>query len=183
MAKKGLDYVAFAKYSCLGGTTTYSDGVKLSPAAAFNVTVNSNTSKDYGDNRAVETVSEVTGGTLSVELNDDNANIYSYLLGAEASTETGTEAVFKSNANDDPPLVGAAAIGKTGNKWRLKVYKKCQFSEPNDENTTKQESTTFGHVTLPGELLIPEDGEWRIVKDFSTLAAAITALETMFDIQ
>lgn len=182
MARKGLDYVAFAKYSYLNGTTTYSNGIKLSTAAGFNVTVNSSVVNDYGDNRAVETVSEVTGGDISTELNNDDAALYGFLIGATV-TENQGKVTIVSNVNDKPPLVGAAAIGKTGNVYRLKVYKKCQFSEPNDENTTKQENITFTHTTVSGRMIIPEDGEWRIMEDYSTLADAIAAIEALFHIQ
>lgn len=182
MARKGLDYVAFAKYSYLNGTTTYSQGVKLSTAASFNANINSNVVNDYGDNRSVETVSEVTGGDVSAELNNDEAVLYAFLMGATVTENQGKTTIV-SNANDVPPLVGAAAIGKTGNVYRLKVYKKCQFSEPNDENTTKQESTVFTHTTVSGRIFIPEDGEWRIMEDYSTLADAIAAIEALFHIQ
>lgn len=182
MARKGLDYVAFAKYSYLNGTTTYSQGAKLSTAVGFNVNLNNSVVNDYGDNRVVETVSEVTGGDVSVELNNDDAALYAFLVGATVTENQGKTTIV-SNANDEPPLVGAAAIGKTGNVWRLKIYKKCQFSEPNDENATKQESVTFTHTTLSGRMIVPEDGEWRIMEDYSTLADAIAAVEALFHIQ
>ena len=185
MAKKGLDYVAFAKYEYSNGTTTYSDGVHLSPAASFNAAINTNVQNDYGDNYAVESVSEVTGGTLSVELTNEDSDIYSFLLGAVKGVTgaTGSEVTsIKSKTSDVPPLVGAAAIGESGSKYKIRLYKKCQFSEPNDDNTTRQEATAFGHITLSGNILIPEDKEWRIIEEYNTLDAAIAALKTLFGI-
>lgn len=78
MAKKGIEYVVFGKLQANG---TYKDGKRLSPAAAFNGNATKSNVKDYGDNRAVETDNSVTGGTLTVELNDDTDEIYNICLG------------------------------------------------------------------------------------------------------
>lgn len=166
MAKKGIEYAVFGLLNEKDGT--YSGGKYLSPVANFNGTPTKASVTDYGDNRALETDNSVTGGTLSVELNNDEDEIYVFLLGHEKA-ESGE---ISYNVNDTPPYVGCGAIGKSGNKYVAKFYKKVQFSEPNDENQTKQENTTFTHVTLEGTILIPEDGEWKLREEFDTLAAA-----------
>lgn len=176
MAKKGIEYVVFGK---LQNDGSYKDGKRLSPAAAFNGTPTKSNVKDYGDNRVTETDNSVTGGTLSVELNNDEDEIYTYLLGSKQSGE-GEEII--SNVNDEAPFVGVGAIGKSGSKYVAKFYNKVQFSEPNDENATKQENTTFNHITLEGEIIVPESGEWRRRKTFETLAEAKTYLNKLVGI-
>ena len=157
MAKKGLEYVVFGKLQENG---TYKEGKRLSPAAAFNGTPTKSNAKDYGDNVLQEVDNSVTGATLSVELNNDVDEIYTYLLGHTKST-------------DEAPFVGVGAVGMSENKWVVKFYTKVKFSEPNDENQTKQENTTFTHVTLEGEAMVPEDSkEWKIRATFETLKAA-----------
>lgn len=167
MAKKGIEYAVFGLLDEKAGT--YSGGKYLSPVAGFNGSPTKSSVTDYGDNRALETDNSVTGGTLSVELNDDDDEIYVFLLGHKKDEEGG-EIVY--NVNDVAPYVGCGAVGISGNKYIAKFYKKVQFSEPNDDNTTKQENTTFGHVTVEGTILIPEDGNWRLRKGFDTLAEA-----------
>lgn len=170
MAKKGIRYAVFGLWQ-EGGT--YKDGKYLSPVASFNGSPTKSNVKDFGDDRIVETDNAVTGGTLSVELNNDDDELYTFLLGHEAAKEGGE---IIHNADDTAPFVGVGAIGQSGNKWVVKFYNKVQFSEPNDDNSTRQENTTFNHVTLEGEILIPEDGNWKRRKTFDTLAEAKTYL-------
>lgn len=166
MSKTGIEYAVFGKLQEDG---TYTNGKYLSPTAGFNGTPTKSNVKDYGDNRVVATDNSVTGGTLSVELNDDTDELYTYLLGHTASEEEG-EIVY--DVNDVAPFVGVGAIGRSDGKYVAKFYNKVQFSEPTDENSTKQENTTFNHVTLEGEIIVPEDGKWKRRKTFDTLADA-----------
>mgnify|MGYP001087025059 CR=1 FL=1 len=166
MAKKGIEYAVFGLLDEKGGT--YSGGKYLSPVVNFNGSPTKANASDYGDNRALETDNSVTGGTLSIELNNDEDELYVFLLGHEKAE--GGEISY--NVNDDPPYVGCGAVGKSGGKDVVKFYTKVQFGEPNDDNTSRQENTTYNHVTLEGAILIPENGEWKIRKTFDTLEAA-----------
>lgn len=178
MAKKGIRYAVFAtrtEATSAGGvvTVTYSNGTNISPVVTFNGSVNTSNQKDYGDDVVQEVDNSVTGGTLSVELNNDEDDIYTMLLG-HTKDSTSSEIAFSSE--DTIPYVGVGAIGKSGSEWVGKWYPKVQFHEPNDDNQTKQENVTFGHVTIEGEILIPDDGNWKVRKTFDTLAAAKTWL-------
>lgn len=178
MAKKGIRYAVFATRTetvGTGGTVTveYSNGTNISPVVTFNGSVNTSTQKDYGDDVVQEVDSSVTGGTLSVELNNDEDAIYTMLLGHSKDTNS-SEISFA--ADDVVPYIGVGAIGKSGTGWSAKWYPKVQFREPNDDNQTKQENVTFGHITLEGEILVPEDGIWKVRKDFATLTEAKTWL-------
>lgn len=166
MAKKGLEYVVFGKLQKDG---SYKEGKRLSPAAAFNGTPTKSNAKDYGDNVLQEVDNSVTSVSLSVELNNDMDDIYTYLLGHEQAKE-GDEIQIKDT--DIAPFVGAGAIGMSEDRWVVKFYTKVQFSEPNDENATKQENTTFTHITLEGTGVPNDDHVLIIRKSFSTLTAA-----------
>lgn len=178
MAKKGIRYAAFAHATVgAGGAITYADGCVISPVAGFNGSANKASAKDWGDDRAVDSENSVTGGTLNVELNNDEDDIYTYLLGHTKATGSGSSEVT-FNVDDEPPLVGVGAYGKSGSKWVAKWYSLVRFSEPNDDNTTKQENVTFGHITLEGEIIIPENGDWKFRETFETEAAAKTWINT-----
>ena len=171
MAKKGLRYVAIGILDAEKGT--YSGGKHLSPAAHLTGTPTSANVKDYGDDRVVDTDKSVTGGTVSLELTDDDDEIYTMVLGHKTTTGTDTTAkTIVYNADDVAPFVGVGAVGQSGSKWTAKFYKKVQFAEPTDEDQTKQENTTFSHVTLEGDLLLMEDGTWKERQTFATLAEA-----------
>ena len=179
MSKKGLRYVAFGKLKADG---TYEDGRHLSPAVNFNATANSSDVKDYGDDRVVETDKSVTGGTVTVELNNDDDDLYTYLLG-HVKGVTGTALdVITSNVDDVAPFVGCAAIGQSGSKWVAKIYLKCQFAEPADENATKEEQVAFNHITLEGDIFPMENGDWKKRKTFDSYAAAKSYVDSLFNV-
>lgn len=172
MAKKGIRYAVFAHATeAVDGTITYSEGVNISPVAGFNGQTTRASGKDYGDDRVVDTENSVNGGTLTVELNNDEDDIYTYLLGhTKATGQTGNPITF--NVDDEAPRVGVGAYGKSGTKWVAKWYSLVQFSEPNDDNSTRQDSAVFNHITLEGEILIPANGDWKQRETFSTETAA-----------
>ena len=177
MAKKGIRYAVFAVRTETVSegvvTATYSNGKNISPVVAFNGSINTSNVKDYGDDVVQDIDGSVTGGTLSIELNNDEDEIYTMLLGHSKDVQTSEVSFLES---DEAPYVGAGAIGKSGSKWTAKWYAKVKFHEPNDDNQTKQENVTFGHVTLEGEILIPADGEWKKRKTFDTFDEAKTWL-------
>lgn len=177
MSKKGIEYAVFGILN--EATGTYSSGRYLSPVAGYNGSPTAADVKDYGDNRIVETDKTVTGGTLSVELNHDSDDIYCMLLGHEKDETTGE---IKYNAEDTAPYVGTGAIGKSEGEWVARFYKKVQFAEPSDDNSTKQENTTFNHVALEGDILVPAGGEWKLRKRFDTLDAAKAWLNGLVNI-
>lgn len=183
MAKKGIRYAVFGKYTETTNkdtgavTISYTDGKYLAPVAAFTGTPNNSNQKDYGDDHCVEVANETTGASLSVELTNDDLDIFAMLLGHDL-----TEGKLVYSVNDVAPYVGVGAIGKSGSKWRAKFYKKVLFAEPTDENTTKQENTSFGHLTLEGDAIPLDDGTWKEEKEFDTVAAAKTYLNGLVGI-
>lgn len=172
MAKKGIRYCVFGLYheTTVGTTTTitYTDGKRLSPVASFNGAPNVADAKDYGDDGTVESVKEALGATLSVELTNDDMEIFTFLLGHSKDAS----GVLKYTNSDEPPYVGCGAIGLSGDKWRAKIYTKVRFAEPSDDNSTKQESITFNHITLEGDAVMDANGCWKKEKEFETEAAA-----------
>lgn len=171
MAKTGLEYIVVAILK--DQTPSYEKGQYLGPSSTFNGSPTVSDVKDYGDNGTTETDVSVTGGTLSLELNENTLATYAFLLGHELDEETG-EVI--SNEDDIAPYVGAGAVGKSRrnnkNKYTAKFYYKAQFKEPNDENATKQENTTFTHTTLEGNLFKLDNGAWKVQNEFDTLAEA-----------
>lgn len=178
MSKYGIEYAVFAERAADG---TYSNGRYLSPVAAYNGTPNVVSGSDYGDNHSLDAEAFVAGGTLSVEFNRDQDDIYVFLLGHEQA-QSGEIAY---NSDDEAPLVGTGAIGRSNGKNRKYTtvfYKEVQFHEPNDENVTRNNSIQHNHLTLEGEILIPEDGEWKLRKQFDTFAAAKAYLDNLVGI-
>lgn len=170
MAKTGFLYTCAAKRQEDG---TYKEGRYLGKSAAFNVTPTSSDVKDYGDNGVAETDTSVTGGTIALEINEMLNELNAFLLGHSLDEKTG-EVVF--NQDDIAPMLGIGAVGTSKrngkHKYTAKMYHQVQFKEPNDENSTKQENTSFVHTNLEGNLFVPEDGDWKAQNEFDTLDEA-----------
>ena len=74
MAKIGFEYIVAAKLdteaSVSKATAKYTEARVIGPAANANFTINTSDVKDYGDDNVVETDVSPTGGTASLELNE-----------------------------------------------------------------------------------------------------------------
>ncbi len=176
MAKIGFEYVVAAELdtsvSVSAATAKYKSAKVIGPAANSNGSPNVSDVKDYGDDNTVETDTSVTGGTISLELNEPTMENEAWLLGHESTEDGG----MVRNGNDIAPFVGVGFVGKSKRNgkviYKAKVYLKAQFKVPADENATKQESITFTHTTMEGNLFLLENGDWKVEKEFTTLEEA-----------
>ena len=181
MAEAGAEYAGRAKLKDPEAeglsAVEYEEGMYMGPNAAFNVAVNANDVKDYGDDNVTETDTSVVDATVSVEHNELTQEQEAYMLG-HTIDETSKEMI--SNGDDVPPYLGIGFIGKSKrsgkNMFVGKFYPKCQFREPGDDNATKHDSTTFSHTTIEGNIFRLKNSDWRVTKEFNTLAEAKTWL-------
>lgn len=181
MAKTGFEYVVIGKLSdpeaASGAEAAYTAGMYLGPASTFNVSPNVSDVTDYGDDRAVEVDNTVTGGTVSVELNERTVDAYVSLLGhTKTEADENNPAKVVVNANDTAPYLGIGAVGKSvknkKKQYTVKFYYKTSYKEPNDEHATKQESTSFTHTTIEGKLFPLGNGDWKEEAYFDKLEDA-----------
>lgn len=187
MAKVGFEYVAAAKLndavSTSKATAVYTEGREIGPAANFNGTPTSSDVKDFGDDRTLETDTSVTGGTLSLELNEPTMENEAWILGHNYEDVSGG---MLRNVNDIAPYLGIGCVGKSKRNgalvFRAKIYLKTQFRVPNDENATKQDQVTFGHTTMEGNIFQLKNGDWKDEKEFDTLEDAKEYINTTLNI-
>lgn len=178
MAKIGFEYIAAAELTLSTATDAksakYTKGKEIGPGANVNITANSSDVKDHGDDRTLLSDVSVTGGTISLELNEPTLETEAWMLGHTYNEETGVV----RNMEDIPPYLGVGFVGKSkssekvGITYRAKIYLKTQFKEPGDSNATKQDSVTFSHTTMEGNLFQLENGDWNMDKEFETLKEA-----------
>lgn len=184
MAKVGFEYIAAAKLdetvSKSAATAKYTEGREIGPGANINGTVNSSDVKDYGDDRTLLTDVSVTGGTISAELNEPTLENEAWMLGHTCTEDNGVV----RNTEDIPPYLGVGFVGKAksskvaGIIYRAKIYLKAQFKEPGDDNASRQDSTTFGHTPMEGNIFQLENGDWKKEQEFTTLAEAKAFVNT-----
>ena len=171
MSKIGIEYLVMGELgtSTSGSAATYTNARTMGTTVNISGSPNTNDAKDYGDDNAVETDNSVTGGTLSIEKNELALDEYAFLLGHEYDAEDGVI----SNAEDVPPFLGVGIIGKSkvNNElvFKAKFYYKVQFAEPTDENATKEESTSFAHDTIEGQIYMLDNGDWKNQNTFDDL--------------
>lgn len=186
MAKVGMEYVVSAELvEAEDGTISYKNGRYWGPSSTFSGNPSANDIKDFGDDRAVETDTSVTGGTLSVELNERTLETEAFLLGHAYDAE---KKEMKCKQDDVAPFLGTGAVGKSKRNNKIvytgKFYYKTQFKNPNDENTTKQESTAFNHTSFEGNIFTLPNGDWKSEAEFETVEEAkewLTAKTGMTD--
>lgn len=177
MSKKGLRYVAFAHLKADG---TYENGKHLSPAAAFNANANASDVKDYGDDRVVETDKSVTGGTITVELNNDDDEMYVYLLGHTQTTGKAAKSFPTRMMSRRTSVLLRSASPEANGSQRFTISASSQSRTA--RNATKEETVTFNHISLEGDILIPEDGNWKRRKSFDTFEAAKAYVNNLFNV-
>lgn len=108
----------------------------------------------YADDTVVESASEVTKGSLSLTVADDDDTIFAPLLG-HTTTEDGE--VLKSS-DDTPPYVGfGRVLVKMVNgvrKYKAEFFLKVKFKPFANEGDTKGESIEFKTPTVEGTIYV-----------------------------
>lgn len=178
MAKKGIMYVCAGLFDDATGTVKPDSGKYLGPTESLTGTINSGNSKDYGDSRLLEEDKTPTDGSLTWILTQDDDDIYTFLLGHSKNAEEGeNKGQIDFSQLDVAPYVSVAVYGRNVSGYTAKGYRKVQFSEAEDVEETKKESTTFGHITLNGTIYMGDANDTKRVyksrKTFQTEAEAL----------
>jgi len=181
MAKIGLEnfLYAVATVNPATGAITYGGAKKPGKAVSFNMTVNKADATLYADDGLAESDDAVTGGDITLGIDRYDLTTMAEILG-----HTITEGEVVDNTADVAPYVGLGRITPlmvdNQRKFRATILALCQFSEPDDSDTTRGETVEFGTYEIPGKLIIPANGEWRKRQVFDTAAAAAAYITSAF---
>lgn len=180
MAKIGLNNFRIAVANIASdGSITYGGAIKPSKAVSFSLEPTVSDAKLYADDGLAESDSRVTGGDVTMGLASEDLDIMCTVLGHTLG-ETG-EVV--DDVNDVAPYVGVGRVTrliKNGvQTFRATVLSLCKFSEPSEDDSTLGESVEFGTYELSGTMVVPENGQWRHRKEFSTQSEAIAYIESI----
>ena len=173
MAKIGLQYLVYK-----GAGETPTSG-RLAKAIQADLSIQLNEAKLHADDSLAESDKSFRDGTLTLGVDDLNDTIQKELLGHKIDTETGE---ITANGNDNNPYIGIGFISiskKDGDqKFRAIWLPKTQFAEPSETNQTKGESTAFSTPSMPGTIMLDDNGNWKYENSFATLALAKAYLDT-----
>jgi phi13 family phage major tail protein len=178
MAKIGLNNFRYsiASVDASTGEITYGTPKKPAKAISFSFEPTVSDATLYADDSVAEKDSSVSGGSVTMGIDREDLETQCDMLGHEYS-----EGEVIDNADDTAPYVGVGRVTKLmvdGQiKYRGTVLALVKFQEPSEEDNTQGESVEFNTSELSGTMIVPEDGNWRYRKVFTTKAEAITYIE------
>ena len=183
MKKIGLKHPVCATYSEITGAAVYAPGIVIGKAMNVAIAWTKNNVKLYADDSVDETDQSITGGTITLGVNELLYPAQAYILGHEINSDG--ELVV--NESDIAPYVGFGFYGKVRrngvDKYRAVWLKKVQFSEPNDDTNTKGENVAFSTPSVAGEIMKDIGGNFKTEKLFDTEEQAIAWLDTKANVQ
>lgn len=180
MAKIGLKNFLFGILTEESdGTATYGVATKPAKAISCKVDITNNDAKLYADDALAESDTSFQSGTVTLGIDEEDDVTLATFLGHEVNNG---EVV--SNSGDVAPYVGMGRIitkmvdGQK--KYTVVFLKKVKFSDPSEDNTTRNESLEFGTTEISGIVATLADGSWRVKKTFNTENEARTYLNSFF---
>ena len=161
---------------------TYHYGGALIPGKAVDCSVSlaTNTAKLRADDGDAEVDASVSGGTFTMGVDradlQTQANILGHTIGRDDN--------LVRNINDIAPYVGVGRIitelEDGVKRYKTEIFHKIKFSEPNQEDQTKQETTAFGTTKYEGQISFLQNGDWSDSKYWTSFSDALEYLVDFF---
>ena len=180
MAKIGLrNFLYGILTEASDGTPSYGVAKKPAKAITCKVDITNNDAKLYADDALAESDTTFQSGSVTIGIDDEDDVTMADLLGHSIE---GGETV--RNSYDIAPYVGFGRIlTKLVNgvyKYKVEFLYKVRFSSPSFDETTREESVSFGTSELNGIVAQLANGNWSATKTFNTMAEAQAYLESFF---
>lgn len=187
MAQVGLKSFLFAP---IGEAGAYDTPAKLAGAIEFKEALDTNDAKLYSDDVLQESDSSVSGGTLTMGVDDDPDAVFCPLLGKKSSTVTigssedaETVTVYTSNTNDEAKHFGFGYISrKTGGKFKVNFYPEVSFKPYSIDGKTKGEKLEYTTPSVEGTLYPNADGDYKKEATVDSEVTAVALLKKFFGV-
>lgn len=156
--------------------TTYDTPVKLGHAIRVDLTHNTATATQYGDNMAVATVTKLNDVSITIDTTDIPLKDKAILLGQTFDSVTGS---ITGKGDDAPPYVAILfeANKSTGGSIFRKYYK-GKFAPANQTINTQTDNIEFQTTPLDGTFIARDsDGKffYEIDTDIADNASIVSA--------
>lgn len=176
MAKIGLKYPVFKP--------ELQETIVLGAAVTANISITAADAKQYGDDGITESDTGFQEGKLDLTTTELSTENQAILLGHKIDEATGE---MTANGSDVSPYGKFAFYGvkrvNGKNKYRAIILMKTQFSEPSDENQTREGALAFGNATISSYIMVDNNGDWKKENTFDTEQEAITYInKTLGDV-
>lgn len=154
MASTGLSTFLHSELS--EETGKYTKPEKMAGAIDFKEALDRNDAKLYADNQLQDSDTSVTGGKITLTVDDDEDVIFASILGETVEKVTIGEKEYDkvvSKTNDEPKPQGFGFITKkNGGKYRVTFYPKVKFTRGDEEAKTAEDKTEYTKPTVEGTL-------------------------------
>lgn len=174
MARVGVSYPRYAKYTYTDGTVTYDGAKSMGKATTFNIQLDGGSDNIlYADNAPAESANTFAGGTVGIGVDDLYDDAAVDMLGL-----TNDDGEIVSKADATTPYLGVGGVVKhirSGvTAYTGIILTKTQFTDPGITVNTQGENIEWQTPELSGTIMKDdtEDGVWRRYKTFETEAAA-----------
>lgn len=171
MAKYGAQYPYVAQIATepAGALPTYKpDGRTIGKLNKLSLSLTMASGEIYGDDGLAEKVEEFVSGTGTLTTTDLTPEDYGYLTGAAVNGETGE---VTDGGSDSAPLFGlgyVVVLRRAGaTVYRANWLPKVQASKPGEEASTKSNSLSLSGHDIPLTVYAAENGQWRMMQDFT----------------
>lgn len=183
MAQVGLKSFKFAP---IGEDGTYDTPEKLAGAIEFKESLDTNDAKLYADDVLKDSDTSVSGGNLTLGVDNDDDDIFCPLLGKTVeSVKIGEETVkvYTSNTNDESKHFGFGYIArKTKSKFKVNFYPEVAFKPYSVDGKTKGEKLEYTTPSVEGVLYPAATGDYKKEATVDSEATAVALLNKLFGV-
>lgn len=157
MAFVGLKYAVFApiENEVRGQALTYGKGVVIGRAIGADISFSRNSNPLYADDARIEDDNSITGGTVSINVDDVSDEAQTVILGTSVNTEDDTQVY--SEDGDASPYGGFGYIRvrrlKGVTSYVAYFIHKVMLGIATETANTKGESITWQTPTLSGSMM------------------------------
>lgn len=181
MARIGLNNLWYSHLTeAADGTPSYDGKKSFGKAISANASISNNDAKLYADDALAEADTTFQSGTITLGVDDDRETVFADVLGHTVTAE----GIVKRNANDVAPWVGLARIivkmVNNVRSYKVELFYKVKFAEPSQDDQTKGESVEFKTPEIEGQVATLANGDWSDSKVFTTKAAALAYIDSVF---
>lgn len=181
MATTGLSGFVHADFD--EDKKTYAKPAKLAGAIEFKEALDRNDAKLYADNELKDSDTSVTGGKVTLSIDDDDGEIFAPILGEEVTTlsiKSKEYKVVNSKTSDKPKFQGFGYIAaKNNGKYKATFYPKVTFARSDEEAKTKEDKTEYTKPGVEGTIY-PVDGTYKETVITDTVEEAVAVLKALF---
>lgn len=181
MANTGLSTFLHAERDDEKGTYVVPE--KLAGAIDFKEALDRNDAKLYADNELKDSDQSVTGGKVTLTVDDDDDAVFAPVLGEtveEIQVEGSTYNKVISKTMDVPSGQGFGFITqKNAGRFKVTFYPKVRFTRGDEEAKTKEDKTEYTTPTVEGTIY-PVDGNYKEKVTTTTLEEAKKVLYYLF---